>query len=201
MKNSEWGAVAYLAQSVYGLNGKNIYINNVSLNNNKQSVYAVTGMGALSEDAAQITTTINAINNGKLTNVYNWKQENGTKASTTGTVYGIYDMSGSNYERTTGLVANGNSKLINVGIALTNNGMAYTASTKYVTLYPSNNFEETEIDKGSKKNYEINTKIYGDGIRETSTTGIGNTSWYKDCSYFPQYYGQLSVRGGWIFAR
>ena len=44
MKNSEWGAIAYLAQSKYGLNGTNIYINNVNLNNSTgaQSVYAVT---------------------------------------------------------------------------------------------------------------------------------------------------------------
>jgi len=44
IKNSEWGAVAYLSQSKYGLNGTNIYKNNVTLNSSTSSVYAVTGV-------------------------------------------------------------------------------------------------------------------------------------------------------------
>ncbi len=58
MKNSEWGAVAYLSQSEYGSNKANVYINNITLNSggstrtsNKgqtgvESVYAVTGVTA-----------------------------------------------------------------------------------------------------------------------------------------------------------
>ena len=37
MKNSEWGDSAYLAQSIYGLNGTNIYINNITLNSGNSS--------------------------------------------------------------------------------------------------------------------------------------------------------------------
>ena len=196
MKNSEWGAVAYLAQSTYGLNGQNIYINNVNLSNSTESVYAVTGMSALTENAGQVTTTIDAINNRKLTNAYNWKQINGIKASSTGTIYGIYDMSGGTYERTAGLVANGNGNLTNHGKSLLNNGTKDSTSTKYVTVYPSSDSGETDIDKASQKNYEANTKIYGDGIRETSTAGTGSTSWYKDYSYFPAYDGPFALRGG-----
>ncbi len=43
MKNSEWGAVAYLGQSKYGLNEKNIRINNVNVNDMTNFVFAVTG--------------------------------------------------------------------------------------------------------------------------------------------------------------
>ena len=40
IKNSEWGAVAYLGQSQYGLYNKNIRINNVNMGDNSHFVYA-----------------------------------------------------------------------------------------------------------------------------------------------------------------
>ena len=45
-------------------------------------------------------------------------------------------------------------------------------------------------------NWLANKLIYGDAIRETSTTGTGTTSWYSDGSYFPGLYAPFSVRGG-----
>ncbi len=55
MKDSEWGAIAYLSKSQYGLQGADITINNVSMNsggsattkaegNNYASVYGITGV-------------------------------------------------------------------------------------------------------------------------------------------------------------
>ena len=69
-KNVEWGAVAYLAHSKYGLNGDEIGINT-------NSRYK-TGIG----------------NNGG--SAYN--TDVGKNSSTTKNVYGIYDMSGGAYE-------------------------------------------------------------------------------------------------------
>ena len=69
-KNVEWGAVAYLAHSKFGLNGKEIGIN-------ANSSYK-TGIG----------------NDGS--SVYN--TEVGKNSSTTKNVYGIYDMSGGAFE-------------------------------------------------------------------------------------------------------
>ncbi|MEI3392119.1 MAG: SUMF1/EgtB/PvdO family nonheme iron enzyme [Clostridia bacterium] len=69
-KNVEWGAVAYLAHSKYGLNGDEIGINT-------NSSYK-TGIG----------------NDGS--SVYN--TEVGEKSSTTKNVYGVYDMSGGAWE-------------------------------------------------------------------------------------------------------
>ena len=122
MKNSEWGAIAYLAQSKYGLNGTNIYINNVNLNNSTgaQSVYAVTGCTGATEDASSVATTITELNKRTTLGVYVWTQKSGTKASTTGTIYGIYDMSGGTWERTAGLVNNGNENLTKYGQSLMN---------------------------------------------------------------------------------
>ena len=193
IKNSEWGAVAYLSQSKYGLNGVNIYINNVTLNSNSStpSVYAVTGCSAkTTADDKTVTTTIDAINN-RTANVYTWTQKNGQKASSTGTIYGIYDMSGGTWERAAGLVANGNDNLITYGSSLINavtktEGENTTyESTPYVTVYPSNDSGITNYDTASTENYKVNTKIYGDAVRETSTSGIGEMSWYADSSSFP----------------
>ena len=70
LKNSEWGAVAYLASSKYGAG-----INNVQLNNR----YSSGGTG-------------NGPNGGK------YNTANGQLASTTNNVYGVYDMAGGAYE-------------------------------------------------------------------------------------------------------
>ena len=198
MKNSEWGAIAYLAQGKYGLNGTNIYINNVNLNNTTKSVYAVTGCAGATEDASQVATTITELNNRTASGVYVWTQKSGTKASTTGTIYGIYDMSGGAWERTAGLVNNGNENLAKYGQSLMN-ALNNGKSSKYVTVYPHDSSVDktgANIDTASAANWKANTKIYGDGIRETSTAGTGKTSWYGDYSYFPAVYSPFGVRGG-----
>ena len=198
MKNSEWGAVAYLSQSKYGLNGTNIYINNVNLNNTTKSVYAVTGCAGVTADAENVATTITELNNRTASGVYVWTQKSGTKASTTGTIYGIYDMSGGTWERAAGLVNNGNSNLSTYGQSMLN-ALKNGKSSKYVTVYPYDSSVDKEganIDTASAANWRANTKIYGDGIRETSTVGTGKTSWYEDYSHFLAEGGPFSIRGG-----
>ena len=203
MKNSEWGAVSYLSQSKYGLDGTNIVINSVYLNNTTKSVYAVTGCASSTADASAVSTTIGALNNRTQSGVYVWTQKNGTAASSTGTIYGIYDMSGGTWERTAGLVNNGNSNLTAYGsqvIADLNNGK----STRYITVYPHDSSKDStsitntdaNLNTASQANYVKNTKIYGDGIRETSTAGTGKSSWYSDYSYFAGLNTPFFVRGG-----
>ena len=88
-KNVEWGAVAYLAHSKFGLNGKEIGIN-------ANSSYK-TGIG----------------NDGS--SVYN--TEVGENSSTTKNVYGIYDMSGGSSEYVaTCYVGNANKLTENVDV-------------------------------------------------------------------------------------
>ena len=87
MKNSEWAVVTYLSQSKYGKLGnpnftgadKEVYIN-------KSSLY-ITGCSSGSPSGGSVGCH------------YTYYEEiNGTGASTTGTIYGIYDMSGSAWE-------------------------------------------------------------------------------------------------------
>ena len=204
MKNSEWGAVLYLSQSKYGLDGTEIVINSVYLNNTTKSIYAVTGCASSTADASAVSTTIGALNNRTQSSVYVWTQKNGTAASSTGTIYGIYDMSGGTWERTAGLVNNGNSNSTTYGsqvIADLNNGK----STRYITVYPHDSSKDStsitntdaNLNTASQANYVKNTKIYGDGIRETSTAGTGKSSWYSDYSLFAGLYNPFFVRGGY----
>ena len=201
MKNSEWGAVAYLSQSKYGLNGTNIYINNVNLNNTTKSVYAVTGCAGVTADAENVATTITELNNRTASGVYVWTQKSGTKASTTGTIYGIYDMSGGTWENISALVNNNNSNLILHGQSLLDQ-VQNGKSSKYVTVYPYDSSVDKDganIDTASAANWRTNTRIYGDGVRETSTGGTGNTSWYQDFSIFPGANFPFFIRGGCIW--
>ena len=78
-KNNEWGAVAYLAQSIYGKCANSIACTEVGINNN--STY-ITGIGA--EAGSSYT--------GATADSYDTAF--GMRASTTGNIYGIYDMSG-----------------------------------------------------------------------------------------------------------
>ena len=210
IKNSEWGAVSYLSQSKYGLDGTNIVINSVYLNNTTKSVYAVTGCASSTADASAVSTTIGALNNRTQSSVYVWTQKNGTAASSTGTIYGIYDMAGGISERTSSLINNKNDNLKTYGsqiIADLNNGK----STKYITIYPTGETLGQTMAQASQANYTNNTKIYGDAIKETSTLGTGTNSWYSDCSDFVGlstpfllhggYYGGTSISGCFAFGR
>ena len=196
IKNSEWGAVSYLGQSQYGLNGTNIRINNLTLNNSKPTIYAVTGYAAKTlqegdtklEDARPVSST---------EKVYKWTEKEGQTASCTGTIYGIYDMSGGAWERTAAIVNNGNDSgnLNTYGKAIMN-ALNNGKSSEYVTVYPTGESKGQSLDDASKFNYAANTKIYGDAIRETSTAGLGQTSWYSDYSYFVGAYVPFFGRGG-----
>ena len=221
MKNSEWGAVAYLSQSAYGLGTKEVCVNNINLNSGGtirtnvvgksgvDSVYAVTGCTTGSTSDGEKITTIDSIkktigntaNNG----VYTWDQLNGCKASSSGTIYGIYDLSGGTLERTTAYLANENSNLKTYGTSMIFDGSALkVVSTKYTTTYPfdsrtdntSIGSNDTNLNTASNNNYKKNALIYGDGIRETSTTGIGNTSWYNDYSCYAGLYYPFLLHGG-----
>ena len=194
IKNSEWGAVSYLGQSQYGLNGTNIRINNLTLNNSEKTIYAVTGYAAKTlqdgdtklEDARPVSST---------EKVYKWTEKDGQTASCTGTIYGIYDMSGGTWERSAAIVNNGDGNLNTYGKAIMN-ALNNGKSSEYVTVYPKGETSGQSLDDASKSNYAANTKIYGDAIRETSTAGLGQTSWYSDYSYFVGAYGPFFLRGG-----
>ena len=119
MKNSEWGAVAYLTQSKYGRDGAEVTINRKNMNNDSKRIYAVTG--------------------------YANSTANDNSASTTNNKTGIFDLSGCVWGYTAGYVSNGNANINSYGKSYasteTNPEGYKTLSTKYATVYPydSNN--------------------------------------------------------------
>ena len=165
MKNDEWGAVAYLSKSKYGKQNEEVWINN-------SSSY-ITGSAGNSASASGNTGTTT-----------DYTSTQGVKASTTGTVYGVYDMSGGAWEYVAGYVNNGNGNLTSYGSSLVNGD----AKTKNVYSKASSDSYEN--------NYNANSSKYGDAVYETSTNGSGSTSWYGDYSYFPNTSNPFFKRGG-----
>ena len=87
-KNNEWGAVAYLTQSIYGRCTNSTTCTEVGINNNTSYI---TGIGDKPSSTASSVKT----------NTYN--TISGKNASTTGNIYGIYDMSGGAWEYVMGI--------------------------------------------------------------------------------------------------
>lgn len=210
MKNSEWGACAYLGQSQYGLSGTNIYVNNVNINNSTKSGYAVTGVCGINENNntynadTNSTITLDNIRNGTADNVKLWNTNDGAKASSSGTVYGIYDLAGGLNERTTAYIANKNGNLSTYAKSFTyTDEILNTASNKYYTVYEYQSPEESDYDTASTNNWTYNknlaTKKYGDAVLETSQKGISANSseyYFGDYSYFPSRGYPFFARGG-----
>ncbi len=212
MKNSEWGACSYLSLSKYGLYNVDIKINSVNLNSGNRkrtetagksgvdSVYAVTGCaGGNSNTTIDTLKAVTANKADSKGGAYVWNQKNGQASSTTGTIYGVYDMSGTVCERAAAYVANGNESLKYNGTSITyyDGNTLKEESTKYTTVYPFNENDSegnkvTDLDTASRQNFVANSKIYGDAVRETNSGKAGTSedgwnysSWTSDYSFFP----------------
>ena len=226
IKSSEWGMLSYLTNSKYGTNGKEISINNASLNSGDRertesqgksgidSVYGITGMTQGNTNGGATKVQLDEINNlqGNTStttgNMYAWNQKEGTTASTTGNMTGIYDMSGGTYERVASYVANNHENLLKYGKSVAYDGdLLKTKSTKYTMVYVHDStFDNTEISYTEEKlniasnnNYIKNLKIYGDAISEISTSGNGATTWNEDVSLFVGLNNPFVGRGGHLW--
>ena len=148
-KNMEWGAVAYLKQSRYGLGTTDIAVNTNS------SYY--TGGGT--SDAYK-------------TNV---------AQSTTGNIYGVYDMSGGAWERVMGNMKNSSNAFYS-----SNAGFTTAPDAKY---YDSYKYDTSSTSHARGK--------LGDATKETLATFGSNTGgWYSDYAYFPSSSYSWFSRGG-----
>lgn len=136
IKNTEWGAVAYLSQSKYGKYGNNNYTGaNKEIYQNKSAEF-LTGMS----NQTPSTSTVN-------TQVPYDTADTGVGASTTGTIYGVYDMSGGAWEYVMG---------------------------NYNNMIPSSGFETLPALKYYNKYTQNNISIKGDAINADGTAGFYN---------------------------
>ncbi len=168
MKNSEWGAVAYLAYSKYGINSTQLEIN-------KDTNYTTGG----SETITQVY-------------IYNVNE------STTGNNTGIYDLSGGAWEFTAGYINNGYSGINTYGGKEEGYLCENARNTKYKMVYShGDNDDGMKYDrKYAIENYLLNKSKRGEAIFETSTAGFGTDSWGTSSSFFIQQDTPFFARGG-----
>ena len=120
MKNSEWAIVAYLSQSKYGKLGNTSFASvNKEVYQNKSNNYIT---GCSSGTAIAVSTELGC--------PYTYDIEiNGTGASTTGNIYGIYDMSGGSWEYVMG----------NYNNTIGSGGFSTMPESKFYDKYTSDN--------------------------------------------------------------
>lgn len=104
-------------------------------------------------------------------------EQDGVKASSTGNIYGIYDLVGGALERVAAYVETGSSNISTYGADL------QTAEKYYVDIYSDT--------------YNANSARYGDAIWETSNSGTEQKAWNSDLSKFPTGDTPFISRGGW----
>ena len=114
-KNNEWGAVAYLTQSIYGRCTNSTTCTEVGINNNTSYI---TGIGDKPSSTASSVKT----------NTYN--TISGKNASTTGNIYGIYDMSGGAWEYVMGVYSN----------KISDSGFSSLPDNKYYNNYTATSY-------------------------------------------------------------
>ncbi len=148
MKNMEWGAVAYLKQSKYGLGLTDIATN--------EDIYYAGGSGTSYKD--------------------------NIAQSTTGNIYGVYDMSGGAYEYVMGNMVDSSGAFY-----ASNSGFSSAPDAKYYDVYT---YGMGNTDHGRGK--------LGDATKETlATYGITSGGWYSDSAYFPYLVNSWFFRGGY----
>ena len=141
MKNSEWGAVAYLCYSQYGNVPKINGAGSLVPNSHWYDMYTGQGPKGTNDEGWYNRTD----------DTHNYNTSNGVLASTTGNVTGIYDMSGGNWERVAGYLDNGNGNLNNYGKSA-DGSVKYFENGKVNPTYESlwDKYEVSEEEKTNK---------------------------------------------------
>ena len=158
-KNNEWGAVAYLTQSIYGRCTSSTTCTEVGINNNSSYI---TGYGA---PAGSNTSVTNGAYNTAL----------GKDASTTGTIYGIYDMSGGAFEYVMGVYNK----------TISSSGFSSLPDTKYYNNYTGSSYTGHALTE--TKNW------YSDAAYFVDSTN----SWFLRGDYF----SDSAYAGVFLFGR
>ena len=225
MKNSEWGAVAYLTYSLYGkcteTGCEEVYLNNINtgyygstkiFDKQAQEGATITGCSASS------TLAIVNSNKSSCESGYAYNESN-NKASTTGNISGIYDMSGGNWEYVMGVIkdASGNpmsgrnSKYNSgfngtygcptcdsdtSGLTSLTTGIDFPTDTRYYDIYTANS---TEL--GDDTWYKYENGNLGDTTKEIAVSKSNGSSgasglWYSDYAGFPTMAQPWVARGG-----
>ena len=197
-KNNEWGAVAYLTQSIYGRCSNSTTCSEVYINNS--SGYYTGRSGGNVGGSTPINGTYTDQTSKTQYNTYgfytyddyllnyntntkgNKVQGKGTGASTTGTIYGIYDMSGGANEYVMGVLADTSGNPRSGYVSSNNSG--FTGMLSDGTTYTGIAFPDSKY-----YNLYTGTSYTGHALTETK-------NWYSDvANFFNTSYPWL-LRGG-----
>ena len=141
IKNSEWGAVAYLCYSQYGNVPKINGAGTLKSGSHWYDLYTGQGPKSASDEGYYTRTG----------DTHNYNTANGTLASTTGNATGIYDMNGGSWERVAAYLDNGNENLNTYGKSA-DGSIKYFENGKLNTSYESlwDKYEVSEEEKTNK---------------------------------------------------
>ena len=198
-KNNEWGAVAYLTQSIYGrctssTSCTEVYINNSTDMYTGRSGGNVGGSTPINGTYTDQTSTTqnNAYGfytyddyllNYNTNTKGNKVSGKGTGASTTGTIYGIYDMSGGAADYVMGVLADPNGKPRSGGNS-SNSG--FTGMLKDGTIYTGIAFPDSKY-----YNLYTGSSYTGHALTETA-------NWYESAYLFIDSERPWIIRGGFF---
>ena len=191
MKNTEWGAVAYLSHSKYGAKDEkgNVGIS-LRINNNNASItgYSATVEPTLGHNegtaiSGNMNESVLPGNDGKYT--INYLNTDSVKSSTTENYSGIYDMSGGAFEYvmgvmldSSGIPLSGDHNVWNSGFkgkygcptcasSVSGGNSSITANTTGVPLPTDSKYYDTYKYSSNVYSYKVyNTRILGDATGE-----------------------------------
>ena len=193
MKNTEWGAVAYLSHSDYGIN-KEIRINNNSSYITGYSATVAPTLGYNKSVSIEGNRVESTTRNTDGMYTVNYLNNQSVLSSTTGNYTGIYDMSGGAWEYTMGYTTSASTV-----------GGSSEITTIYDDFYTNDSYEKY-YDKYTSPSYKNYTnRILGDATGEVGPflsqldpdedTRI-KSSWYGDFAYFINSSSSWLIRGG-----
>ncbi len=175
IKNLEWGAVAYLSQSKYGICSEDGFCNvKVESNNYEFSDHSIISTGCGSGEN-RINTICPETNR--------WNTPLGQKASTTHNITGIFDMAGGRWEFAMGIMDGSN------GVTdLSNTGFNSVPEAKYFDSY---DYGTTTYDIDA-----LNRGLYGDGSKELYDDEVDINLWNRDMFSFMYNNNSIIARSG-----
>lgn len=212
-RNMDWGAAAYLSQSRYGRchndSCDDIYYNNSNYYTGASGGASSTKLKTLEEqypDGTSLPSDANVSKStsegyysydGKRNADYGYTEEYmddlslGYGASTTGNVYGIYDMAGgsNDYVMTNARNASSNPLEFN----------AQSATSWSETIHPLEKYYDDYGYSGTAWYYKSKmNSLLGDAIKETTIdpTIQYKSGWYTNTTFAPMYIYPYIHRGG-----
>lgn len=174
-KGTEWGAVAYLSQSVYGKYG------NPSYNNEDKEIYNNNSFSSIKYKCVTGKSGGEPKSEGKSGGTYEYNKDlKGTGASTTGTIYGVYDMNGgaNEFVMSTMYSKNYPDELVGSSASHYNGPAPFGIHNRYNSgkNYPSNVYYDAY-------DYNHKTCIVGDATCETQEWYSSTNNFYNNSSW------------------